>query len=169
MTGGGRDLVTVHGRVVYRLPRDARIVTPSGVATPMNGAVPCGRELGQLGLVVFGAEAPSFAGCLNSASGWPLALKHFSFFTQRRLCLFVQLKLHFFVACLKGPLSSSWKTSLVWGSQSHTHLRLGRVSIPLRSRLGKVSSSLRLSSGKWLADPDHLAMATWKANQGPGF
>ena len=36
-TAGGRDLVTVHGRVVYRLPRDARIVTSEEIVAPLNG------------------------------------------------------------------------------------------------------------------------------------
>ena len=38
-TAGGRDLVTVQGRVVYRLPRDARIVTSGEVVAPMDGLV----------------------------------------------------------------------------------------------------------------------------------
>ena len=38
-TGGGRDLVTVHGRVVYRLPRDSRIVTSEEIVARMIGLV----------------------------------------------------------------------------------------------------------------------------------
>ena len=69
-TAGGRDLVTVHGRVVYRLPRDVRIVTSREAVLLMIWVGPLRKEDWLVGPSLVRGECPKPSVSLEQAN-WP--------------------------------------------------------------------------------------------------
>ena len=69
-TSGGRDLVTVHGRVVYRLPRGVRIVTSKEAVLLMVWVGPLRKEDWLVGPSLVRGECPKPSMSLEQAK-WP--------------------------------------------------------------------------------------------------